>query len=83
MRNQTNAPAQHEQSVKNTHVQIVFGFLRTEGAAIPHQIYKADCDTAINVENEVVLLGGSDGLDSDGVVEHLAAGEALLDELFD
>lgn len=83
MRNQTNTSTKHEQSVEDAHGQIVFGFLGTEGAAISHQINKADCNAAIDVENEIVLLGGSDSLDSDGVVEHLAAGETLLDEFFD
>ena len=83
MRNQTNTPTKYEQSVQDTHVQVVFGFFGAEGATVSHQINKADCDAAIDVENEVVLLGSSDGLDSDSVVEHLAAREALFDELLD
>lgn len=83
MRNQSNTPTKHEQTVEDTHVQVVFGFLGAESATVPHQINKADCDAAIDVKNEIVLLRGSDSLDSDGVVEHLAAREALLDKLFD
>ena len=83
MRNQANTPTKYEQSVEHTHVQVVLGFLGTEGAAVSHQINKANCDAAIDVENQVILLRGSDGLDSDGVVKHFAAGEALFDEFFD
>ncbi len=83
MRNQTNTPTKHKQSVQDTHVEVVFGFLGTEGAAVSHQINKAYCDAAIDVENEVVLLGSGNSLDSDCVVKHLAAREALFDELFD
>src|SRR5438045_3593188 len=32
MCNQTNASAQHEETVKNTHLQVVLGFLGTESA---------------------------------------------------
>ena len=83
MRNQANTPTKHEQAIEDTHIHVVFGFLGTEGPAVPHQINKADCDAAVDIENEVVLLRRSDGLNSNGVVEHLAAREALLDELFD
>lgn len=83
MRDQTDTPSKHEQAVEDTHVHVVFGFLGAEGTAIPHQINEADSDAAIDVENEIVLLRCSDSLDSNSIVEHLAAGKALLDELFD
>ena len=83
MRDQTDTPTEHEQAVKDAHVHVVLGFLGAKGTAIPHQIDKADGDAAVHVENEVVLLRRGDGLDGNGVVEHLAARKVLLDELFD
>lgn len=83
MRDQTDTPTEHEQAVEDTHVHVVFGFLGAEGTAVPHQIDEADGDAAVDVENEIILLRCSDGLDGNSVVEHLAAGKALLDEFFD
>jgi len=83
MCNQTNASAQYEQPIQDAHAEVVFSLLRTEGAAVAHQINEADSDTSIDVEDEVVLLAGGDRFDGDGVVKHLAAGETLLDEFFD
>lgn len=83
MRDQTDAPAKNKQAVENTHVQIVFGLFGAEGAAIAHQIYEANGDATVDVEDEIVLLGRRDGFNRDGVVQHFAAGEALLDKLLD
>lgn len=83
MSNQANAPSQHKQSVQNAHIHVIFGLLGTESTAVAHQINEADCNTTINVQNEVILLGRSDGLHSNGIVQHFAVWEALLDEFFD
>lgn len=79
--NQTNAAAQHEKAVENTHVKVVFGFFGGEGTAVTEEVDKTDSDCAVNVENEIVLLGSCDSLDGDGIVEQLVAGEVLSDEL--
>ena len=83
MGNQTDAPAEDEEAVEDAHLHVLFSFLRAEGAAVAHEVNEADCHCAVNVEDKVVLLGGCDGLDGDGVVKHFAAGEVLLDEFFD
>ena len=83
MSNQTDASAQHEETVQNTHVEIIFGLFSAECAAVAHQVDEADSDTAVDVENQVVLLASGDSLNSDGVIQHLAAWEALLDEFLD
>jgi len=82
MCNQTNAPAKDKQSVENTHAEIVFGLFRSEGAAVAHQVNEAHGDTTIDIENQVVFLASSDSLDGDGVIKHLTAWKALLDEFF-
>jgi hypothetical protein len=81
--NETNAAAKDEETVENSHLHVVLNFLGRESTAVAHQVDEADSDATIDVQNEVVLLGGGDGLDSDGIVEELGAGEVLLDELLD
>ncbi len=83
MRNQPNTPTQHEQTVQHAHIEVIFGLFGAESAAVAHEVDEADCDAAVDVEDEIVFFRGSHCLDGDGVVEHLAAGEALLDEFFD
>lgn len=83
MRNETDTATEHEETVEDTHTEVVFGLFGAEGTAVAEEVDEADGNAAVDVEDEVVLLGRSHGLDSNGVVEHLAAGEALLDELFD
>lgn len=81
--NETNRATEHEETVEHTHLEVVFRLFRAEGAAVPEQVDKADGDTAVDVENQVVLLGGGDSFDGDGVVEELGAGEVGLAELLD
>lgn len=69
MSNQTDTAAQNEETVKHTHAQVVFRLLGRESAAIAEQIDEADSDTAVDVEDQIVFLGGGDGLNGDGVVE--------------
>lgn len=83
MRNQPDTPTQHKQPVQHTHAEIIFSFFGAESAAVAHEVDKADGDAAVNVEDQVVFFRGRDCFDGDGVFEHFAAGEALLDEFFD
>ena len=81
--NQTDAAAEHEQTVEHTHLEIIFGFFGRKGAAVAHEVDKADGDAAVDVEDEVVLLGGGDLFDGESVVKRLGIWEVLLDELLD
>jgi hypothetical protein len=81
--NQTDAAAEDEKTVEDTHVEVVLGLLGGEGAAVAEQVDEAHRNTAIHVEDQVVFLGGGDGFDSDGIVEEFMGGEVLHDELFD
>ena len=83
MGNQTDAATQDEESVEDTHLQVVFCFLGAESAAVAHQVDEADRDSTVNVEDEIVLLGGGHGFDGNGVIQKLVAWEVLLDELLD
>jgi hypothetical protein len=83
MGNQTDRSSEHEQTVKDTHLEVVLCLFRGEGAAVAEEVDEADGDAAVDVEDEVVLLGGGDGLDGEGVVEEFGGGEVLLDEFFD
>merc|ERR1712000_156809 len=83
--NETDRASEDEETVQDTHAEVVLSLLGREGAAVAEQVNEADSNTTIDVENKVVLLGGGDGLDSKGVVEELVAGEVgknvLLDQL--
>lgn len=83
VRNQTDAAAQDEQTVENAHPHVVLDFLGREGTAVAHQIYEADGNAAVNVEDEVVLLRRGHRLHGNGVVEQLGVGEVLLGILLD
>lgn len=83
MGDQADASSQNEETVKNAHLQVIFGLFWTKGAAVAHKIDKADSNAAVNVENEVVLLGCCHGFNCNGIFEHFAAWEALLDKFFD
>lgn len=81
--NQTNATAQNEETVKDTHSHVVLNLFAGEGTASAHQVHEADSNATVNVQDKVVLLRGGDRLDGNGVVEQLGAREVLLDELLD
>lgn len=83
MSNQANAAPKNEKSVEDTHVQVVLSFFRRKGATVTEEIDEADGDTTIDVEDEVVLLGGGDCLNGDSVVEEFVGGKVLHDEFFD
>lgn len=83
MSNQTNAAAEHEETVEHTHAEVVFGLLGRESTAVAHEVNEADGNASVDVEDKVVLLRGGDRLDGKSIVEQLGAGEVLLDELLD
>lgn len=80
---QTNGATQDEEAVEDAHLEVILSLLGTEGTTVAHEIDKADGNATIDVEDQVVLFGGRHGLDSDGVVEELVAGEVLHGELLD
>lgn len=81
--NQTDTATQDEETVKDTHLHVVLNFLGGEGTGVAHEVNETDSNATVNVQDQVVLLRGGDGLNSDGVVEQLGAGEVLLGELLD
>jgi hypothetical protein len=83
MGNETDRTTEDEQTVENTHLEVVLGLLSSEGTAVADEIDESDGNGTINVENQVVLLGGGDGLDGKSVVEEGSAGEVGLDVLLD
>lgn len=83
MSNKTNGTTQNKETVKDTHLQVVFSFLCAESAAVAQKINEADSNTTVNVENKIVLFGSCDGLDSNGVIEKLARREVGVDKLLD
>ena len=82
MRNQSNAPTEHEESIENTHRQVILCLFRAKGPAVAHQVDEAYGDATVDIEDEVVFFRGCDSFDGDRVVEHTVLGEALLDEFF-
>jgi hypothetical protein len=83
VRNQTDATSKDEQTVEDTHAEVVLCLLGRESATVTQQIDEADGDTAIDIEDQVIFLGGCDGFDGDGVVKELVGGEVLDNEFFD
>lgn len=81
MGDETDASAEDEEAVEHAHGEVVFGFFGGEGAAVADEVDEADGDAAVDVEDEVVLLGGGDCLDGNGVVEELVRRE-VLDHVF-
>lgn len=81
--NETDGATKDEKTVEHTHLEVVLSLLSGESAAVAHEVNEADGDGTVDVEDEVVLLAGGDGLDGDGVVEELGGGEVGLAELLD
>ena len=67
-------------SKRKKYLEIVLSFFGSEGTTVPQQVNKADGDATVNVEDQVILLGGSDALDGKSVVEELVSLEAFLDK---
>jgi hypothetical protein len=83
MRDQTDTASEHEQTVEHTHAQVVLCLFGREGTAVAQQVDEADGDAAVDVEDQVVFLGGCNCLDGDSVVEELVRGEVLDNEFLD
>ena len=83
MGNQPDTPSQDEETIQDSHAEVIFGLFWAESTAVAHQVNEADRNTPIDVEDQVVLLRRCDGLHSDSIVEHLAGWKSLLDKLFD
>lgn len=83
MGNKTDGATEDEKTVENTHLEVVLGLLGGEGTAVAHKINESHSDGTVNVENEVVLFGGGDGLNGNGVVEERSLGEVGVNELLD
>lgn len=78
MRNQTNAPAEHEKTIQHAHLEIVLRLLLTEGAAVAQQIDEADRDAPVHVEDQIVLFRRRDRFHGEGVVEEFGRREVRL-----
>jgi len=83
MGNETNAATKDEKTVEDTHLKVVLGLLGGESATVAEQVDEANGDTSINVQDQVVLLAGGDGLDGLGVVEKGSVWEVLMNVLLD
>lgn len=81
--NQTHAATKNEETVEDTHLHVVLRLLSGESTAVAHEIHEADSNATVDVENEVVLLGGRDSLNSDGIIQQLSAREVLLHVVLD
>lgn len=80
--NQTDRATQNKETVENTHLEVVLSLLIAERAGVAEEIDEADGDAAVDVEDEVVFLGGCDGFDGEGIVKELGAREVGLAVLF-
>jgi hypothetical protein len=76
--NETDRTTEHEETVQDTHLEVVLGFLVREGPGIAEEIDETDGHASIDVEDEVILLGRGDGFHGDGVIEQLGGREVLL-----
>ena len=56
MSNQTDASAEYEETVEDTHLQVVLSLLVGESTTVTNKVNEADSDAAVHVQNEVVLL---------------------------
>lgn len=81
--NQTNAATKDEKTVQDTHLKVVLGLFGGESTAVAEQVDKADSNTSVDVQDQVVLLASCDGLNSLGIVEQGGLWEVLVDVLLD
>lgn len=81
--NQTHAATQNEETVEDTHLHVVLRLLSGESTAVAHEIHEAHSNATVDVENEVVLLGSCDSLNSNGIIQQLSAGEVFLHVVLD
>eukprot|EP00128_Syssomonas_multiformis_P007856 Colp12_sorted_trinity150504_noHs@35 len=80
---ETDGAAQNEEAVKSTNINVLLALLRREGSAVTEEIHKHDTDRAVNVQDQVGLLGGCHLLNFKGEVEQRSGGEVLLGVLLD
>lgn len=71
---------QREVRVYSAYPQIFLGFFSGEGTAIPDEVDEANSNGTVNVQDQIVLLAGRNGLHSKGVIEQLVRGEMLQDK---
>lgn len=83
VRNQTDTATEHKQTVEHAHLEIVFCFFGAESAAVAEQVDKADCDAAVDVEDQAVLFAGRYDLDGFGIVEQGRVGEVCVHKFLD
>ena len=69
MGNETNASAKNEETIEDTHLQVILSLLGGEGATVSEKVDEAHSNAAIHVQDEIVLLRGGDSLNSDCVVQ--------------
>lgn len=81
--NKTNATSEDEETVQDTHAEVVLSLFGGESTRVAEQVDEANSNTSVNVENKIVLLRGCNGLNSNGVVEELVGGEVLGNVLLD
>ena len=81
--NKTNATSENEETVQDTHAEVVLSLFGGESTRVAEQVDEANSNTSVNVENKIVLLRGCNGLNSNGVVEELVGGEVLGNVLLD
>lgn len=79
---ETDASAEDEKTIENTHFKVVLGLFIGESTAIAHKVNKADGNAAVDVQNQVVLLRCCHSLDGKSIVEHLGAREVGLNIVF-
>ena len=75
---EADAAPEDEQTVESSNSNVLVCLVSAEGTAVSQEIDEADSNAAIDVENEGVLLGGGDLLDSKSIVEQRVAGEILV-----
>ena len=81
--NKTNAASQDEKTVENTHAEVIGGLFLGESTAVTDKIDESDSDGTVDVEDQVVLLGGGDGLNGKRIVQKLGRREVGLAVLLD
>lgn len=81
MPNETDAASENEQAVERTNLDVLVRLFRRERARITQQVNEAHRDTAVDVQDERVLLRCGDLLDSKGVVEQRVRREVPVNVL--
>jgi hypothetical protein len=75
---EANAASEDEETIESTNADIFVCFFSAKGTAVSQEINETDSNAAIDVEDEGILLGSGDLLNSKRVVEQRVAGEALI-----